>query len=178
MNVSVPDGSSVFHPENPADQEGGERGAFPYTSPPRLSRGLGNSIVCGFTAQRTIVMKAAERSHGWGGQRRQLGRESLKGWDNMHGWSWEDKPESRTLEQRHQSRKGWELPEVQGRLRVSGGSVELVGVAEYAVCGRTLGWGGCGHGATVTSGILVLLLHCLADSLPVPETDIDMADPD
>lgn len=59
--MSVPDGSSIFHPENSADQEGGERGASPYMRPPRLSQGLGNSTVCGFTAQRTIVTRAAER---------------------------------------------------------------------------------------------------------------------
>lgn len=46
------------------------------------------STACGFTAQRTMVVKAAEGRQAAAGAVREGSweEEALKDWENMHGW--------------------------------------------------------------------------------------------
>lgn len=65
-DLSVPDAWSIFSPENPVDQEGGETclrtcGLLDWLSQATHMQGFNNSIVCAFMAQMIMVMRAAER---------------------------------------------------------------------------------------------------------------------
>lgn len=72
-----------------------------------------------------MVMRVAERRQAIAGAVRESSweEEALKGWENMHGWSREDRLESRTGMET-QSGKGREFPEAEGRPRLS---LEAVG---------------------------------------------------